>query len=120
MNHHSMDEEDNHLPMEVLNQSAEEMWSETSKDAPGSEIGNEGVRGMQKFLWITTGPGAGKNMEAWIQHLKDETREEESLYEVTFCESLRVFMLVDARGVTVEKVAVKGRGRRLVSPRDAL
>ena len=81
MKHHSMGEEGNHLPEDVLNRVANEMWSETSKDCPGGGIGSEGVRGRQEFRWTATGPEARKKMEAWIHHPKDETREEDQSYE---------------------------------------
>ena len=80
MKHHSFGEKDNHLPEDLLNRVANEMWRETSKDCPEGGIGSDGVRGRHEFRWTATGPEARSNMEAWILHLKDETKEKDQSY----------------------------------------
>jgi hypothetical protein len=44
MKHHSLGEEDNRLPEELLNRVANEMWTETFKDCPGGNRERRGER----------------------------------------------------------------------------
>jgi len=82
MKHHSLGEEDSHLPEEVLNRVANEMWTESVKDCPGGGIGSDGVRGRQEFRWTAAGPKARREMEEWIHHLRGEAKEKDLSYDV--------------------------------------